>query len=138
VNVLRLGLHPQGLAPRIQNYQQWRTHILTRLRHQIDATADPVLVELLAELEAYPRPTVSNPSQEHADETDYGGVVVPMRVLTEYGPLSFFGTTTVFGTPLDITLAELAIESFFPADRETADLLAQAARSNRGKTDGQA
>jgi transcriptional regulator with XRE-family HTH domain len=95
------------------------------------------LVELLAELELYPRPPASDGSMEQADETDYGGVVVPMRVLTEYGTLSFFGTTTVFGAPLDITLAELAIESFFPADRATAQLLAQAARSNGGQADGQ-
>jgi transcriptional regulator with XRE-family HTH domain len=127
VNVLRLGLHPQGMAPRVVNYTQWRTHTLTRLRQQIAATADPTLVELLAELESYP--LVSTPETESKfDDVDYGGVMVPFRLRTDYGVLSFFGTTTVFGTPLDITLAELAIESFFPADPQTAETLARMAR----------
>jgi hypothetical protein len=121
VNVLRLGLHNGGLAPRIENYAQWRAHLLTRLRQQIGATADPILVELLAELEA-----------ELVDEADYGGVVVPFRLRTDQGLLSFFGTTTVFGTPLDITLAELAIESFFPADPQTAEVLTRIARDADG------
>jgi transcriptional regulator with XRE-family HTH domain len=128
VNVLRLGLHPQGLGPRVDNYEQWRAHVLARLRHQIDTTADPVLVELLAELEAYPIPGAGQGKTEPDDETDYGGVVVPFRLRTDQGVLSFFGTTTVFGTPLDITLAELAIESFFPADSHTAELLTRIAR----------
>lgn len=127
VNVLRLGLHPQGIAPRVVNYTPWRAHTLARLRQQIAATADPILVELLAELESYP--LVSTPETESKfDDADYGGVMVPFRLRTDYGVLSFFGTTTVFGTPLDITLAELAIESFFPADRQTAETLARMAR----------
>jgi transcriptional regulator with XRE-family HTH domain len=128
VNVLRLGLHPQGLGPRVDNYEQWRAHVLARLRHQIDTTADPVLVELLAELEAYPIRGAGKGRTEPDDQTDYGGVVVPFRLRTDQGLLSFFGTTTVFGTPLDITLAELAIESFFPADSHTAELLTRIAR----------
>ena len=124
-NVLRVALHPEGMAPRIENFGEMRAHMLSRLRHQIDATADPVLVELHAELTAYPV-SGSAPSDGHIDQ--YGGVLVPMRLRTELGVLSFFGATTVFGTPLDITLAELAIESFFPADSQTAELLARAAR----------
>ncbi len=125
VNVLRLGMHAEGLGPRVENYTQWRDHTLTRLRQQIAATADPILMELLAELESYPRPAkgVSGSTDIGADEVDYGGVVVPLRLRTEFGVLSFFSTTTVFGTPLDITLAELAIESFFPADPQTAEIL---------------
>jgi transcriptional regulator with XRE-family HTH domain len=129
VNVLRLGMHPEGLAPRIGNYTQWREHTLTRLRQQISATADPILIEMLAELESYPQ--IANTAQEEnraSDSADYGSVVVPFRLRTEYGMLSFFSTTTVFGTPLDITLAELAIESFFPADPQTAEALAGIAR----------
>jgi transcriptional regulator with XRE-family HTH domain len=130
VNVLRLGLHPEGLASRVANYTQWRAHILTRLRQQIAATADPILIELLAELESYP---VSTADQEEgaADEVDYGGVVVPFRLRTPYGILSFFSTTTVFGTPLDVTLAELAIESFFPADPQTMETLNRIVREVR-------
>jgi transcriptional regulator with XRE-family HTH domain len=129
VNVLRVALHPEGLAPRVENFGEWRAHLLSRLRHQIDATADPVLVELHAELQSYPVNGHAAPPEGHLDE--YGGVLVPFRVRTEYGVLSFFGTTTVFGTPLDITLAELAIESFFPAERQTAQMLASAARGKR-------
>jgi transcriptional regulator with XRE-family HTH domain len=127
VNVLRLGLHPQGISTRVVNYTQWRAHTLMRLRQQIAATADPILMELLAELESYP--LVTTPETESKfDDVDYGGVMVPFRLRTEHGVLSFFGTTTVFGTPLDITLAELAIESFFPADPQTAEILARTAR----------
>ena len=106
-------------------YERWNV----RLRQQIAATADPILIELLAELESYP---VSTADQEEgaADEVDYGGVVVPFRLRTPYGILSFFSTTTVFGTPLDVTLAELAIESFFPADPQTIEALNRIAREN--------
>jgi transcriptional regulator with XRE-family HTH domain len=127
VNVLRLGLHPDGLGPRVENYTQWREHTLMRLRQQVAATADPVLIELLAELEAYPRPAGVNDNKDEG-ASDYGGVVVPFRLRTDHGVLSFFSTTTVFGTPLDITLAELAIESFFPADPRTAEVLTRIGR----------
>jgi transcriptional regulator with XRE-family HTH domain len=130
VNVLRLGLHPKGLAPRIANYTQWRAHVLMRLRQQIAATADPILMELLAELESYPTTSTGEQEQGPADDVDYGGVVVPFRLRTENGILSFFSTTTVFGTPLDITLAELAIESFFPADPQTMETLNRIARES--------
>ena len=134
VNVLRLGLHPDGLGPRVANYTQWRTHVLMRLRQQIAATADPILIELLAELEAYPLVSKSDGDAKSTDEVDYGGVVVPFRLRTDFGVLSFFSTTTVFGTPLDITLAELAIESFFPADPQTTETLNRIARE--GRADG--
>ncbi len=117
VNVLRLSLHPEGLAPRIENLSEWRTHLLDRLRRQIDVTGDAALVALLAELAAYPHPVSQKPHM------DYGGVVVPLRLKTPQGMLAFFSTTTtttVFGTPVDVTLSELALESFFPADAETA------------------
>jgi transcriptional regulator with XRE-family HTH domain len=133
VNVLRLGLHPDGLGPRVENYTQWRTHVLMRLRQQIAATADPILTELLAELEAYPLISkfdgrTPDGDAKPTDDTDYGGVVVPFRLRTDFGVLSFFSTTTVFGTPLDVTLAELAIESFFPADPQTTEILNRIAR----------
>ncbi len=119
VNVLRLSLHPDGLAPRIVNLPEWRAHILERLRHQVEVTADPVLSELLAELRGYP---VNAPrSAGHMGENS--SIVVPLELATETGTLRLFSTTTVFGTPLDVTVSEIAIESFFPADEETADLL---------------
>jgi transcriptional regulator with XRE-family HTH domain len=125
VNVLRLSLHPEGLAPRIENLAEWRAHLLARLRQQIDVTADATLGKLLDELAAYPAPgSTKSPRTNVTDE--YGGVVVPLRLRTDGGTLSFLSTTTVFGTPVDITLAELAIESFFPADAATADMLRRA------------
>jgi len=120
VNTLRLSLHPAGLAPRIANLAEWRSHVLTRLRRQIEATADPVLEELLDELCDYPAPAEDATS---GDNEEYAGVVVPFRLVTEQGILSLFSTTTIFGTPVDITLSELALESFFPADAATANAL---------------
>ncbi|HTN97293.1 MAG TPA: helix-turn-helix transcriptional regulator [Nordella sp.] len=119
VNVLRVSLHPEGLAPRIENLSEWRAHLLDRLRRQIDVTGDPVLAALLAELSQMPQPVSQKPHM------DYGGVVVPLRLRTPHGVLSFFSTTTVFGTPVDVTLSELALEAFFPADQETAQALHQ-------------
>ncbi|HYP26697.1 MAG TPA: helix-turn-helix transcriptional regulator [Blastocatellia bacterium] len=121
VNVLRLSLHPRGFAPRIVNLEEWRSHLLARLRHQIDASADPVLAELLSELSGYPIP--SGNRYDAPPGTDYAGVAVPLQLATEDGILSFFSTTTVFGTPVDITLSELALESFFPADAATSNIL---------------
>jgi len=122
INVLRLSLHPQGLAPRIENLAEWRAHMLARLRQQIDATADPGLTALLEELAAYPAPGGAKAARMNITQ-DYTGVVMPLRFATDAGTLSLFSTTTVFGTPVDVTLAELAIESFFPADAATAELL---------------
>jgi transcriptional regulator with XRE-family HTH domain len=118
-NVLRLSLHPSGLAPHIVNLGEWRAHLLGRLRRQAVVTADPVLRDLLDELRGYPcddpEPDVEVPGP--------GQVVVPLRMRVGTRVLSFVSTTAVFGTPLDVTLAELAIESFYPADPETAEYL---------------
>jgi transcriptional regulator with XRE-family HTH domain len=122
LNVLRLSLHPDGLAPRIVNLAQWRQHLLERLRRQIDLSADPVLADLFEELRKYPAPTQpGRPSSGSGG--DFAGIVVPFRLLADGIVLSFFSTTTVFGTPLDITLSELALEAFFPADAATAEAL---------------
>lgn len=131
VNVLRLSLHPKGLAPRIANLPEWRAHLLDRLRRQVDATADAGLVDLLRELREYPvlRPEGGGDELgKPGDSTtrphrDYAGVIVPFELRTPHGVLAFFGTTTVFGTPVDITLSELAVEAFFPANQETAQRL---------------
>lgn len=120
VNVLRLSLHPAGLAPRIANLADWRAHLLARLRRQLEVTADPQLAELLSELSGYPLPAGTSAS---ADEGEFNWVAVPFRLDTGHGTLSFISTTTIFGTPVDITLSELAVESFFPADAATADTL---------------
>lgn len=116
INVLRLSLHPEGVAPRIVNLGQWRAHLLERLQQQIDASGDAVLMDLLEELCAYPAP----PHDEPPDPT---AIAVPMRLRSEVGELAFISTTTVFGTPVEVTLSELAIESFFPADAKTAKVM---------------
>jgi transcriptional regulator with XRE-family HTH domain len=124
VNVLRLSLHPAGLAPRIANLVEWRSHLLARLRQQIDASADPVLIELMEELRAYP---VSDRGLGAGEHDDTAAMVVPLRLATDGGTLNLFSATTVFGTPVDVTLAEIALETFFPADAATADALRRAA-----------
>ncbi|CAN7431765.1 helix-turn-helix transcriptional regulator [Trinickia sp. LjRoot230] len=129
VNVLRLSLHPQGLAPQIVNWAAWRAHILQRVERQAQTSGDGVLAALAEELAAYPAPSAEPSAKRHgANEASDAlvhttDIVVPLILRTEWGVLSFFSTTTVFGTPVDITLSELAIEAFFPADAETADAL---------------
>ncbi len=122
VNVLRLSLHPHGLAPHIANLPEWRAHILERLQRQVVATADPVLASLLAELAALGGPgagTFVAPRSSHP----VGGIVVPLEFDTAQGRLSLISTTTVFGTPTEVTLSELAIEALYPADNVTAERL---------------
>ena len=120
VNVLRLSLHPKGLAPRIVNLGQWRNHLFERLRQQIHATGDGVLAALLEELRAYPVP--EGAGDTHLDG-ELLGVAMPFKFQTQFGVLNFISTTTVFGTPIDVTLQELALETFFPADTMTGDVL---------------
>ena len=117
VNVLRLSIHPAGLARRIVNFTEWRNHLVARLHKQVDATGDARLAALIEELRAYPTPDAAarGPKSSH----DYAGIVVPLQLMTGEGVLTLFSTTTIFGTPVDVTLSELAIEAFFPADPET-------------------
>lgn len=119
VNVLRLGLHPEGLAPRTLNLPEWRAHLLARLRRQVELSADGALADLLAELTSY---KVSGP-RAPAPTVAEAAIVMPLRLATEWGALSLISTTTVFGTPVDLTVAELALETFFPADAATAQTL---------------
>lgn len=123
VNVLRLSLHPGGLAPFIVNLAEWRGHLIARLRQQIRATADPILADLLVELLAYPAPLQSARKGHASDPEAEAAIVVPMQLKVGDQVLSLISTTTVFGTPVDITLSELALETFFPADPETAEAL---------------
>lgn len=115
VNVLRLSLHPEGLAPRIVNLAQWRAHLLERLCREALAGGDPALSVLHDELAAYP----AEGAGDHLDPS-FADIAVPFRVRVGAHELSFLSTRTTFGTAVDITVAELSIESFFPADGETA------------------
>lgn len=121
LNVLRLTLHPEGLAPRIVNFGQWRAHLLERLLHDIEVSGDAELQALYDELAAYPAPPVT-------DALPAGGVLVPLQLNTPQGVISFISTITVFGTPVDVTLSELALETLFPADPESAERLRQILR----------
>ena len=125
VNVFRLSLHPDGLASRIANLAQWRHHLFERLRQQILATADPALLALQAELLEYPAPEESPPLVMAGEML---GVVMPFCFESVHGMLSLISTTTIFGTPVDVTLQELAVESFFPADAFTAQVLREMAQ----------
>lgn len=118
VNVLRLSLHPGGLAPRIDNLAEWRAHVLERLRRLAAASGSAEVADLEAELRAYPHPAVRGPVRH-----DYSHIAVPLRIRAGDALLSFLSTVTVFGTPLDVTVSEVAIESFFPADAGTAAAL---------------
>jgi transcriptional regulator with XRE-family HTH domain len=115
VNVLRLSLHPDGMAPRIANLPEWRAHLLARLHRQAQATGDTRLAHLYDELKAYP-----GGESEHPQATD---VVVPLRYRGDREELSFISITAMVGTPMDVTVEELVIESFYPADQKTAQAL---------------
>jgi len=122
VNVLRLSLHPEGVAGRIENFREWRAHVIARLVRQIDLSGDPALAALLEEIKAYPVPPGARPHRPPAEDP-LAGIAVPLVMTSDHGRLSLLSTTTVFGTAVDIALSELAIESFFPADEETAAVL---------------
>ncbi|WP_246530141.1 MULTISPECIES: helix-turn-helix domain-containing protein [Paraburkholderia] len=130
VNALRLSLHPQGIAASIVNWHAWREHVLARLQRQIDVSGDDTLSALRDELAAYPAPPDADATTP--DDAALSQIAVPLRLRTPLGVLSFFSTTTVFGTPVDVTLSELAIEAFFPADQQTAAALREFAEHQRG------
>jgi transcriptional regulator with XRE-family HTH domain len=127
VNVLRVSLHPRGLAPLIVNFREWRGHLLDRVRRQLRITRDPRLDALLQELTAYPlgaRAADGKPPTAVTEE-----IAVPLKLRTQRGVLSFLSTVTVFGTAVDITLSELSLEAFYPADPETLAALREATQS---------
>jgi transcriptional regulator with XRE-family HTH domain len=117
VNALRIALHPGGMAPYIVNLGEWRAHLLGRLHRQVALTAEPALSTLYDELRSYPC------DQPEPDVAGQGDLVVPLRIRHDGAELAFMSIVATFGTPLDVTVAELAIESFFPADPATADAL---------------
>jgi transcriptional regulator with XRE-family HTH domain len=123
LNMLRATLHPDGLASQVRNLGQWRAHVLRRVRRQLERTAAQGLADLLAELEDYHAPDLAvDPGND---------LVVPLQLDTPYGEVAFLYAATVFGSPRDITLDEIAIETFFPADATTATLLQSLAGASR-------
>jgi transcriptional regulator with XRE-family HTH domain len=119
-NILRLAFHPEGLAPRTVNFAEWAGHLLERLHHQCEATADGELLKLYQDLKSYPIPARPGPLSPD-------NVAIPFKLRHGGAVLSFISTTMVFGTPVDITLSELALETFFPADDLTARRLQEMA-----------
>jgi len=117
-NVLRLSLHPGGLAKNIVNLGFWKAHILWRLGQQIYATHDAKLIALEKELAGYPAPPAPRRERNEAD-----AIALALELKVGDQILSFITTTTIFGTPADVTLSELAVEAFFPVDPQTADIL---------------
>jgi transcriptional regulator with XRE-family HTH domain len=124
INVLSFTLHPHGLGPRLANHAQWRSHVLSKVRHQFELSRDPVLGALWEELRGYPAPPAAPGVPD--DEGPFRGFAIPFQLRTEEGVLSFFTTTTLFGTPLEVTLSELSLECFYPADDSTAQALHRA------------
>lgn len=119
VNLMRVSLHPDGMAPHIINLGEWRSHLLSRLRQQVTTTADPELISLYDELVGYP----CHQRIPEVELPDGGMIAVPLRMKYDGQELTFYSTLSTFGTPLDVTVAELAIESFFPADPQTMAVL---------------
>ena len=131
INAIRLILHPKGMGPRILNFIEWRAHTITVLRQQIETRADPVIQALLAEVMSYPATAggmalaVNDGPQRYA---------TPLQIATRLGTVSFLNTTTIFGTPTDVTLSELALEMLFPADEATIAIVkAMVAEEEAGK-----
>ncbi|HUB13646.1 MAG TPA: helix-turn-helix transcriptional regulator [Acetobacteraceae bacterium] len=120
INAVRLVLHPLAMGPRIVNFVEWRAHVMTVLRQQVATRPDPVIQSLLTEVASYPAspggiaPAVTEGPQRYA---------TPLQIETRFGTVSFLNTTTVFGTPTEITLSELALEMLFPADAATVGIV---------------
>jgi len=124
VNAVRLMLHPQGLAPRILNLAEWREHVIALLRQQVDTRADAGVQALLAEVMGYPTPPSGPIAANDAGPRRYA---TPLQIATTMGTVAFLSTTTIFGTPTDVTLSELALEMLFPADQATVSIAARMA-----------
>jgi transcriptional regulator with XRE-family HTH domain len=124
VNTIRLALHPRGVAPRIVNLAEYRSDLIQRLERAARLTGDPRLSELRDEMLAYPGPADPVPD---APPSPGQAVAVGLRLRPPAGQpgpeLAFFSTITTFGTAVDVTVAELAVEAFFPADAQTAEHL---------------
>jgi len=136
INAVRLTLHPLGMGPRIENYGEWRAHTIASLRQQLETRVDPVIKALLAEVLGYPSPSAGVTLAVGDGPSRYA---TPLTIATRLGTVSFLSTTTVFGTPTDVTLSELALEMLFPADEQTAavvrSMLAETEAAERNGAD---
>ncbi|GAA4501537.1 helix-turn-helix transcriptional regulator [Actinoallomurus oryzae] len=126
INIHRLALHPRGLAARAVNLPEVRAHLVARMARQVALTGDPELTALHEETRAYGGGADDGPHEPSHD------IALPTRLRYDDQVLAFFSTVTTFGTAEDVTLAELAIEAFFPADEETAAFLRRRAETRHG------
>lgn len=131
LNVYRLCLHPDGLARRTTNFTEWATYLLEQLQRSITLTGDAALMALRDEVTGYANVAQIAPLLETGLGED-PPILVPFRMATPLGELSLFTTLTTFGTPLDVTIDELAIELFFPADNRSDEMLHEMARLRDG------
>jgi transcriptional regulator with XRE-family HTH domain len=130
VNAVRLILHPLGVGPRILNFIEWRAHVVTVLRQQLEARTDPTIQGLLAEVMAYPAPSGGvGPATSEGPQR----YATPLQIATRRGVVSFLNTTTIFGTPTDVTLSELALEMLFPADEHTIAIVKAMAEEEKAQ-----
>lgn len=124
MNAIRLTLHPQGLAPRIRNLAEWRTHLLERIDRQVALRPSSELSKLRDEVSAYPAPGPESAQAEEATSTaEQHQLALPLKIQAGEKTLSLISTVTTFNTPMDVTVSELAVEMFLPADPETAQAL---------------
>ncbi|WP_175407702.1 helix-turn-helix domain-containing protein [Streptomyces sp. TRM64462] len=120
-NAMRITLHPEGLAPRIRNLREWRGHLLAQMERQIALVRSEPLRALYEEVAAYPVPGTAPDDRD--DATPYPYFALPLRIEVAGRVLSFVSSISTFNTPMDVTVAELAIETLLPADPETAAFL---------------
>jgi len=122
VNIVRIVLHPEGFGERLLNRSVWRARLVAQIRRQLRLFADPALETLLAEVLSYP---AVEPANAVPDED---GPAIPIQILTRLGRLSFLSATTIFGSPADITLEEIALEMLYPANASTSEVVRDARR----------
>ncbi|MGW1178459.1 helix-turn-helix domain-containing protein [Kitasatospora sp. NPDC002543] len=143
-NAIRVTLHPDGLAPRIVNLRQWRHHLLERMERQLELVRAEPLRRLYEEVRGYPEPAedpvdgaaaggpgASGPGGPGGPGVDGFPFALPMRIRQEGRVLTFLSTIATFNTPLDVTVSELALETFLPADGETVRFLQEAVGPER-------
>jgi transcriptional regulator with XRE-family HTH domain len=115
VNVRRVALHPKGLAPRVLNFGDWGRHVVEMIRRELDRHPNPFEVELLRELDEYVEPVAGQ-----SLAPDYLGLAMPLVLASPAGPLTLLTTVTSFSAAADVTIADMRLEAFLPADADTA------------------
>ncbi|WP_128981500.1 helix-turn-helix domain-containing protein [Streptomyces roseicoloratus] len=123
LNVMRVTLHPEGLAPRIRNLREWRGHLLAQMERQIALSRSESLRALYEEVAAYPLPEAAGEPDDREDPEPYPYFALPLRIEHDGQVLSFVSSISTFNTPMDVTVAELAIETLLPADPATVAYL---------------